>query len=156
MFATAPCDDATETWVSDAAARVRDYDGLYRFAVAQFGVPTACDGRVTTEFDGASFGVVRYSFASGVTFELETMPPSVSLVTLRTATGFDDDAAVMEAVRAYASGRGLSIDWTTPERTSDEAGSTEQFWDPDPGLNASVSLTRADGVLVAVRVSMAP
>ncbi|NNF14882.1 MAG: hypothetical protein HKN72_16765 [Gemmatimonadetes bacterium] len=142
--------------MSQAAERVRAYDGLYGFAVASLGEPTECEGMVTTEFDGAAFGVVRYGFASGVTFELETMPPSVSIVILRAPNGFEDAAAVVRAVREYASGRGLSIDWTAPERTSDETGVTEQFWDPDPGLNGSVSLTRAEGVLVTVRVSMAP
>lgn len=152
-----PCDDpSVEPWVAQAVERVRAYDDLLAFAVARFGEPTECEGAVTSEFDGAQFGIVRFDFAQGQAFELETMPPAVSIVTLEAFSGFDDPEGVVEAVRLYATGRGLSIDWDESEQGSIEDGETEQFWDPDPGLNASVTLTRRDGRLVAVRVSMAP
>lgn len=153
----APCDDpSTEPWVAQTVERVRTYDDLLAFAVARFGEPTECEGAVTSEFDGSHFGLVRFDFAGGQTFALETTPPAVSIVTLGAVRGFDDSEGVVEAVRQYAAGRGLSIDWDEPEPGSSDEGETEQFWDPDPGLNASVTLTRVDGRLVAVRVSMAP
>lgn len=147
---------STDAWVSAAAERVRMYDDLFVFAVDRFGEPTGCDGRTTTEFDGAQFGTVQYDFSSGVTFHLETMPPAVSIVTLRSEDGFADPEGVIDAVRLYAAGRGLAIDWEAPEREGGAGEETEQYWDPDPGLNGSVTFTRVGGALVAVRVSMAP
>lgn len=155
--ATVVCEGpSVDAWVSAAAERVRMYDDLFAFAVDKFGEPTACEGRTTTEFDGAQFGTVQYAFSSGVSFHLETMPPAVSIVTLRSEDGFADPEGVVDAVRLYSAGRGLSIDWEAPERGGGAGAETEQYWDPDPGLNGSVTITRVGGALVAVRVSMAP
>lgn len=152
-----PCSGRdVDPWVVAAAERLRGYDGLLGFAVAELGQPVECEGMVTDEFDGSSYGVVRFRFSGGATFELETMPPSVTITTLHAPAGFDDPERVIEAVRSYTNGLGLSIDWTDSERTMDGQATTEQFWDPDPGLNASASLTSVSGVLVTVRVSLAP
>ena len=147
---------SVDAWVAAAAERVRMYDDLFAFAVDRFGEPTGCYVRTATEFDGAQFGTVQYHFSSGVTFQLETMPPAVSIVTLRSEDGFADPEGVIEAVRLYSAGRGLAIDWEEPEHRGGAEDSIEQYWDPDPGLNGSVTLTRVAGALVAVRVSMAP
>ena len=152
-----PCEGPdADAWVVEAGERARSYDGLLRFSIEEFGPPVECDGKVTDEFDGGEFGMVLFRFSAGTTFEIETMPPSVGIVTLRHPVGFDDPAKVLEAVRRYATGLGLSIDWEDPERSSEGQERTERYWDPDPGLNASVSLTWSAGSLLAVRVSLAP
>lgn len=153
----APCGgwDA-DSWVIQEAERVRNNDGLFRFSVTEFGQPIVCEGIVTDEFDGAKFGRVTFRFLGDVTFERETMPPSVIIVTLRGGAGFSDPAKVQEALRSYTSAYGLSIVWEAPERSVDGDMITEQFWDPDPGLNGSASLTWSSGALMSVRVSQAP
>lgn len=132
------------------------YDGLLRFSVEEFGEPVECDGSVTDEFDGARYGIVSFRFRGGATFTVETMPPSLRIATLLDAGGFDESDRIVEAARRYASDLGLAIVWESPERSNEGAEVTEQFWDPDPGLNGSVSFTRASESLVSVRVSMAP
>jgi hypothetical protein len=152
-----PCGGAdTHPWVTEAAERARSQDGLFRFTSTELGQPIACDGTVTGEFDGASFGTVVFGFPEGVTLSFETMPPAVSIVTLSRPDGFEDPAGVQAAVRRYAGGSGLSIKWEDPERSADGDVLIERFWDPDPGLNASVSLTWLSGALVSLRVSRAP
>lgn len=151
-----PCDgENADPWVAATAERARNHDGLLHFAIGKLGQPVECEGRVTDEFDSESFGTVLFRFSEGATFELETMPPSVSIVTLRDSGGFDEPAEVLEALRSYTVGRGLSIVWEDPERSAGGDEVIEQFWDPEPGLNASASLTWSSGVLVSVRVSLA-
>ena len=145
-----------DPWIVETAERVNQYDGLLRFAIEAAGDPVTCEGTVTADFDGRSFGVIVFGFEDGTSFEFETMPPEISLVTLRAPEGFRDPEEVLAALRSYAAGRGLSIDWGTPERSEDGHEVTEQFWDPAPGLNASASVIRTGGVLVAVRIALAP
>jgi hypothetical protein len=59
------------------------------------------------------------------------------------------------ARRETAAGIGLSIDWSTPEITSEAGEEVHTFWDPEPGLNASASLIYVGGVLMGVRLGMA-
>lgn len=144
-----------DAWVADFRDRVLAHDRLAHFAVLHHGQPTACEGEVTSEFDGARFGVVVLTFSGGVTLEVETMPPEASITTLRAPSGFPDETGVREALQDHANGIGLAIDWTTPEVGSEGAEVVHAFRDPDPGLNASASLIYLDGELVAVRLSMA-
>jgi predicted TIM-barrel fold metal-dependent hydrolase len=151
------CEDQNaDPWVVAAADRIRGEDDLFRFAASEFGRPIACAGSVAGAFDGAEFGAVLFRFPEGVSFELETMPPAVSMVTLRRPAGFSDPDRILAAVRSYAAGRGLSIRWAEPERTVDGEEVVERYWDPAPGLNASAALTWSSGRLVSVRVSLAP
>lgn len=145
-----------DTWVIQQAERIRSHDGLFRFSVAEFGSPVECEGIVTQEFDGSKFGKLTFHFHGGATFERETMPPLVVVVTLSRRAGFIDPSGVEEAVRAYTSASGLTIAWDVRERSVDGEVITERFWDPDPGLNASASFTWSAGVLTSVRVAQAP
>ena len=144
-----------DPWVGDLRDRVTAYNSLAHFAREQYGEPLACAGSVTTEFDGAKFGIVLLTFPGGVTLEVETMPPETSLVTLTHPAGFGDGVAVKEAVRAHTAGIGLAVDWEAPEESMEGDQVVRRFWDPDPGLNASASLYYSGGTLMAVRVSMA-
>jgi len=154
--AVAPCagPDA-DPWAAAFRDRTLSFNGLAQFAVADFGGPVDCDGTVTMEFDGARYGTLLLTFQGGVFLEVETLPIETSIVTLRASSGFEDRGRVEEALRAYAGQIGVSIDWTQPEHSVDGEESTETYWDPDPGLNASASLVSVGGGLIAVRFSMA-
>jgi len=146
----------TDPWVRDFRDRVVSYDGLYRFAVDRYGAPTSCEGEVNMEFDGARFGRIVLDFASGVAYTVETQPPEASVRVLSSAGGFADPEAVREAVAAYAADIGLDLDWTAPEVATEDGLEMRTFWDPEPGLNASVTLVFSGGALVRVRVGLAP
>jgi hypothetical protein len=131
------------------------FDGLAHFARGAYGEPIACDGAVLDEFDGVRFGRLTLSFDDGVTLEVQTMPPEASVITLSHDAGFDDVEEVRALLRDYASERGLSIDWTTPEVTAEGDDTVHSFWDPDSGLNGSAALILRDDRLIGVRLSMA-
>ncbi len=146
-----------DPWVGGLRDRVLSDDDLALHALDLHGSPVDCVGTVTSEFDGARFGLVRVSFANGAWLQVETMPPEVSIVTMTAPPGRSMDVeASREALRAYAEAVGLEIDWGSPSTTVEDRSRTESFWDPDPGLNASASLIFLDDALVALRVSMAP
>jgi hypothetical protein len=128
---------------------------LVDFAVELFGPPLTCEGSVTTEFDGVKFGALRLGFADSVAFQIETMPPETSIVTLRTFSGFDGNDSARHLLEAYSADIGLDIDWTTPTSTVEGEERVQTFWDPDTGLNASASLFFKGDTLVALRLSMA-
>ena len=132
-----------------------EFDGLARLAAQSYGAPLTCEGDRTSEFDGAWFGNVRLTFESDVTLEVSTMPPESSVVILRSPTGFANEERIREALVDYAADRGLAVEWSTPEITSNGDDVVHTYWDPDPGLNASASLVYSRGVLVAVRAGMA-
>ena len=144
-----------DPWVSDFRMRVESYDELYAFAVERFGTPTSCEGEITTEFDGAPFGSLRFGFAGGVSYAVETMPIETSIAVLRAPAGFEDPEAVRGTLEAHAARIGLAIDWTSPEVTAEGDELVRTYGDPDPGLNASASLIYAGETLVGIRLSMA-
>ena len=144
-----------DSWVSDFRDRTLAYNEIARSAVERWGAPTACEGAVTTEFDGVQFGFVRLTFEEGVTVEVETMPIETSITVLRAVDGFADAAAVEESVRAAAADIGLEVDWATPEVTSEGDRTTRTYWDPESGLNASVALVYRGDTLIEARISMA-
>jgi hypothetical protein len=144
-----------DPWVVDFRDRTLAYSGVARFALERWGPPTACEGAVTTEFDGARFGFVRLTFADGVSVEVETMPIETSITAVRAADGFTDAAGVEGAVRAAAADIGLEIDWAAPEEISEGDETTRTFWDPESGLNASVAFVYRNGTLIEARISMA-
>lgn len=153
-----PCEGPdADPWVAGLRDRTTEHDGLARWAVESYGPPIACDGAVTDEFDGASFGIVTLDFAGGVALTVETMPPEVSIVSLGAPAGFADPDGVLEVLRAYAAERGLSIPWDTPEETVTEGSrTTTSYRDPDMGLNGSAVVVLDGERLVEVRVMMAP
>jgi len=144
-----------DPWVSDFRSRVESYDALYQLAVERYGPPSECEGAVTMEFDGVNFGSLIFGFRGGITYSVETMPPESSVRVLRAPGGFEEPEQVQQALRDYASGIGLAIDWSTPE-VSEEAGEViHRFWDPEPGLNASGFLIFLDDTLVGIGSSLA-
>lgn len=155
-LAPVPCDDPTaDPWVTGFRDRIVAYSSLYAFATEQYGEPASCDAEIGMEFDGRSFGIIRFGFGDGIELSVETMPPETSIVTLGSQTGFEAEEPVLEALRAYTAGRGLEIDWNAPEIEADGNEVTRVYWDPEPGLNASARVARVDGVLRWVRFSMA-
>lgn len=155
-FQTSPCEGPeADPWVVDFRGRVLRYSDLAAFAVGEWGNPVACEGEIATEFDGVSYGVLTLTFSGGVTLTTETQPIETSVVTLHDPAGFEDPEAVVAALRSYVDGIGYSIDWDEPEREVEGDRTTETFWDPEPGLNASARLIRSGGRLVAVRFSSA-
>lgn len=143
-------------WVVEMIAHIEMEDSLFRFARETFAAPLECGGSVAGEFEGVPFGEVAFRFGGGVVLRIETMPPLVRSVSLEHPVGFSDAPGVQEAARTYAGESGFEIDWSEPERSVIEDSVTDQYWDPDPGLNASVTFTWSDGRLVAIRVSSAP
>ena len=151
-----PCAGPEATpWLTDFRDRVLAYDGLAAFVVAEMGPPTMCEGDVMTEFDGASYGALRLSFGTDVTLTVETQPIETSIVTLRSEGGFADPMKVDAALRDYATGIGVSIDWEHGQASIEGEEEVTRFRDPDPGLNASAELRRSEGRLLAIRFSMA-
>lgn len=144
-----------DPWVSDFRTRVESYDRLYRFAVERFGAPTSCEGQITMEFDGANFGSLRFGFAGGMSYSVESMPPETSIAFLRAPGGFVDVDAVRSLLEAHTAAIGLAIDWSAPEIGEEDGEVVHTFWDPEPGLNASASLIFIGDALVGIRVSMA-
>lgn len=144
-----------DPWVSDFRTRVESYDGLYRFAVERFGAPTSCDGEITMELDGASFGVLRFGFEGGRSYSVESMPPETSVALLRAPGGFEDVHALRSMLEAHTAAIGLAIDWSAPEIGEQDGELVHTYWDPGPGLNASASLIFIGDALVGIRVSMA-
>jgi len=144
-----------EQWVRELRERILRFDTLAGFAMETYGVPLGCNGAVTAEFDGMRFGRLRLDFSEGAYFEVETLPPEMSVVKLRAAQGLPDEAAARRALADYAAGIGLDIDWTAPEVTVEAEARTERFRDPDPGLNGSAALVFENATLVALRLSLA-
>jgi len=156
LVAGGPCDGpSADPWVGAFRDRVIAYDGLAAFAAATHGEPVGCEGEATTEFDGVRFGALTLTFAGGVAFDVETMPPESSVATLRSDEGFADDDAVRAALQEYADGKGLDIDWTAPDETTEGSDVVRTFHDRDASLNASASLVYRAEKLVAVGVALA-
>ncbi len=154
--ALVPCDGpGVDPWVAGLRDRVLSSDMLANYAAKLYGPSVSCEGAVTSEFDGAKFGTVRLGFSQGVTFTAETMPPETSIVTVRSPAGFENEASARKALGAYCASVGLRIDWTAPNETTEGEERVQRFWDPDPGVNGSASLYFREGVLVAIRFSMA-
>lgn len=151
-----PCDDpAVDRWVTDMRDRVTSFDALGLYAIERFGPPRACDGSVTSEFDGMKFGILRLDFTEDVTFVAETMPPEASVVTLRVPSGVDDEDAARRILERYTADVGVEIDWSVPTLTEEGEERIQTFRDPDDGLNASASLFFHGGALVGLRFSLA-
>ena len=144
-----------DPWVTGLRDRALSSNQLAAYALERYGPLLHCTGLVTTEFDGAKFGIVRLEFTGGVILTIETMPPETSIVSLRAGAGFGDAGALRRVLEAYAAGAGLHIDWTAPTVTREGDERRATFWDPDPGLNASATLLFVQDTLVAVGVSMA-
>ena len=142
-------------WESNTYRRVVDFDQLARFAIDQYGDPTACEAEVTAEFDGSEFGTLRLSFGGRATLELETQPPETSLTTLWSQAGFRDEPAARQALRAYADDVGLDIDWSTAETETEGDLRVDRNRDADMGVNATASFFYRDGRLVGLRLSLA-
>lgn len=151
-----PCEGPdVDPWITDFRDRVVSYNELARHAIAQYGEPISCESAVTAEFDGARFGMLILGFSGGVALHSETMPPETSVTTLSSDVGFADEAEMRQVLERYTRGVGFAIDWTAPDVITEGSEVVHQYWDPDPGLNASASLVFSDGRLVAVRVSWA-
>lgn len=150
------CEDPSAAgWVVEASERLKGQNLLAQFAIARFGEPMECRGRVQDQFDGAEYGVVRLVFHNGVSLALKTMPIETMIVSLERREGIPLAEDVALVLRQYAESLGLEIDWTTSERSTDGELDVETFWDPTPGLNASALFRRVSGRLIEVRLSMA-
>lgn len=153
----APCSSPdADPWVKELRGRMTESDGLVSYARDLVGPLQSCVGAVETEYDGLKFGFLRLGFADEVMVDLRTMPPEVSVVTLRVPSGFEDESAAREVLRAYAAKVGVDIDWDVPVETREGEDRVVSFWDPDPGLNAQAALIYTGDVLVALRFSLAP
>lgn len=153
---TDPCDapDAAP-WVGEQRDRIAAYNDLYAWATGRYGAPTACDGRVTLEFDGRPYGVVELTFAGGATLTVETMPLETSIVTLRRPSGFADPDAVTSALRDYADGVGVEVDWSEPTTTMQGDGRTDEFGPVDPAFNVFARIEYIGSAPVAISLSIA-
>ncbi len=130
-------------------------DGLTRWAVERWGAPVSCEGAVSGEFDGTSFGTLRLGFPGGATLEVQTAPPETSVVTLRRSDGLGGEADMRALLADYADRIGTHVDWSAPTESVDGAERVLTFQDPDPGLNAFASLIFRGATVVGLRVSLA-
>jgi hypothetical protein len=145
-----------DPWVQERRDHLPGRDEFVAYATSEFGPPSRCHGEVETESAGLKFGYVELDLSEGVTFRLETMPPEISIATLRVPVGFKDEEEARRLLADRATRVGLEVDWTTPE-VSDEAGArVEAYWDPNQGLNGQAALIFREDRLVAVRFSIAP
>lgn len=152
----APCDgpDAA-SWVVRIRDRVVRFDLLARYAIRMYGPPIACEGEVTTVFDDNEFGVLRFGFEGGASFELETQPPETSIAVLRSPAGFADEEEARGALEAYCDDIGVDIDWTSAETSVERGERRVTYADPEEGLNAMASLLYRGATLVGLRFSLA-
>jgi hypothetical protein len=144
-----------EGWVGEESRRWVQNSRLVKSATNEFGLWTGCLGRVEDHFDGAEYGTVRLTFEGEVSLSLTTMPISTSITSWESVHGFEREDAVRAAVRDHTEAIGVEIDWETAEREEDAEGVLERLWDPEPGMNASVSFRYVSGRLVSVTFSMA-
>ncbi len=145
-----------DPWAAGLAERSLTYGAMGRFATTWQGAPVSCAGGPDAEFDGRSFGTVTVSFENGLVFAVRTFPPEGSVTRMTLPGGFDDPELVVAVARDHAEGFGLRVDWSDPELTREDGRTVETYWDPEPGLNASVSFVRDGPRLVEVRISAAP
>lgn len=151
-----PCDGPdADPWVATLRDRILNFNDLATHAIRRYGPPTACDGAVNSEFDGAKFGVVTLSFGEDVTLSVETFPPEASIVSFSDASGFDDETGMRELLVAYTEDVGLRVDWSIPDVSRGERTRVETYFDAHPGMNASVALHYTDGALTQIRVTLA-
>ena len=145
-----------EPWAADLAGRSLSYGALGRLATTWQGAPVSCEGAGDMEFEGRRFGTVTVAFGNGLAFSVWTFPPEGSVTRLTMDVGFDEPEVVTAVAREHAEGFGLRVDWSMPELSEEDGRRVETYWDPAPGLNASVSFVRDRGRLVEVRISAAP
>jgi len=151
-----PCDGAeADPWVAQLRDRILNFNDLAGHAIRRYGPPSACEGAVTDDFDGAKFGVVTLSFGDDVALSVETFPPEASIVSFSDTSGFDDERAMRELLLAYTEDVGLRVDWSIPDVRRDEGTRVETYFDAHPGMNASVALHYTDGALTQVKVTLA-
>ena len=151
-----PCESGdVDHWVTDLRDRVLARDRLVLYAIERYGEPIRCDGTVTSAFGGESFGNLVLGFSEGASYRIEVMPPEAQIVELEAPMGFDVANSAIELMRAYAEEVGVEIDWTTPTARTFGDRQEETYWDPDDGLNASVTFTYRSEALIAVRFSLA-
>ncbi|MGH7541728.1 MAG: hypothetical protein ACRELC_12080 [Gemmatimonadota bacterium] len=151
-----PCDAPdVDPWVTELRDGVLSFDLLAKYAVELYGSPITCEGSVTTEFDGTKFGLLRLGFTGGARFQVETLPPEMSVATLRNPAGFADEDAARRVLEAHCDTVGVEIDWSAPRTTTDGDERIETYSDPDEGMNASASLVFREDTLVALRFSLA-
>lgn len=145
-----------EPWAAGLAERSLTYGAMGRFATTWQGAPVSCAGGSDSEFDGRRFGTVTVSFENGLVFAVRTFPPEGSVTRMTLPGGFDDPELVVAVARDHAEGFGLRVDWSEPALSREEGRTVETYWDPEPGLNASVSFVRDGTRLVEVRIAAAP
>ena len=151
-----PCESGrVDLWVTELRDRVLARDQLALYAIERYGEPLSCDGTVTSEFEGGKFGSLVLGFSEGASYRIEVMPPEAQIVELDVPMGFDVASSARELMRAYAEEVGVEIDWETPTARMFGDRREETYWDPDDGLNASVTLTYRAETLIAVRFSLA-
>lgn len=151
-----PCGDPDgHEWIAVTRDQVMERNELVAFAVETAGDPASCEGSVTV-WQGEEYGHLRIGFDGGVEFSLETMPPGILIMELGAEGGFADADAAVEALRRLTERMGVSIDWTMPEESEQDGIQVRQYWDPEPGLNASATVGRSGGRVISLRWSIAP
>jgi len=151
-----PCEgEGVDVWVTDMRDRVLARDRLALYAIERYGEPLRCDGTVTSELEGGKFGTLVLGFSEGASYRIEVMPPEAQIVELDVPMGFDVSSSARELMTAYAEEVGVEIDWAAPTARDLGDRREETYWDPDDGLNASVTYTYRAEALIAVRFSLA-
>lgn len=136
-----------------AADTVRRDDHFFRFLKRQYGAPSTCRGSRQTVGEGW----VEFVWSDNATFRTESMNPEIFIARYSRTQGLRDPDAVIAALRAYATARGMRINWDARQIERSANGSVEEFMDPEPGLNGIVRLQySAPGVLIGVSLSSAP
>lgn len=150
------CDEADQNpWVAQNRTRWVDENDLVAFATASAGEPSTCEWEIRL-WQGSEYRTLTMGFDGGLEFTLETMPPGIRIVHLRASGGFPDPDAAVGALRALTERRGLDIDWSSPDADVWDGLDVQQFWDPEPGLNASATIGRRGDTIVMLRWSIAP
>ena len=68
----ASCDGpGIDPWITELRDRFLTGDALAAFAVETYGSPIRCQGSVSSEFEGSSFGSVTLGFGGGETLRIE-------------------------------------------------------------------------------------
>lgn len=143
-------------WASAFAARVQAYDGLFQYVVRTNGPPTRCSAHGLMYFDEKPFGTLRFAWRAGLTFDVTSMPPESSEITLRNPAGFPDQKKLIVYLRDYIKERGIPISFDRSETRPFPKGTATVFESIEPGANASVRLeTDTKGRLVGIVLLLA-
>jgi hypothetical protein len=143
------------TFLSEWEKRV-EKDKLYLYAIKLFNMPLECKATVSSIDENNKFVMLLFSFTDGNVFSFENYVPNGFTSTLKAPKGFPDEKDAQSVLEAYSRYMGAKIDWTRPERSTEEGNQVEIFGDSRSGINKSAVMVYKNNRLVEIEFGVAP